>query len=299
MSFFHQLRHALSDPPPEYLLEISEAGIAMARSSAPGQTSFYALEPGVLTVSPLKDNVAQPEELARAVATLAPPNGKKRRRAALILPDFCTRLTVLDFDSFPGDAAEQLSLVRFRVKKSVPFDVESAVISFAAQPAAPNSKRRDVVVVVAALEIVAKYEAALRAAALHPGLVTVSTLAALNLVPNTGGAPLVAAKLTGRVLTVSALHHNVLRMVRCVELPEVTPNEVFGILQPTIAYMEDELEQRPERVLLCGFGEPDSTMRSDWKAELDVEIEAVHSRFGIAGQNNAGLLGYMQSWKES
>ncbi|MDX2154272.1 MAG: hypothetical protein SFV54_26260 [Bryobacteraceae bacterium] len=299
MSLLHQLRHALSDPPPEFLLEISEAGVAVARSSAPGQTSFYALEAGVLSVSPLRDNVAKPEELARAVATLAPPNGKKRRAAALILPDFCTRLTVLDFDSFPNEAAEQLSLVRFRVKKSVPFDVDSAVISYAVQPAEPNSKRRDVVVVVAALEIVAKYEAALRAAALHPGLVTVSTLEALNLVPASGAVPVVFAKLTGRVLTVTALHHNIVRMVRCVELPDVSPNEIFSILQPTIAFMEDELEQRPERVLLAGFGEPDSNMRADWKTELGVEVEAVHSRFGIAGQNNAGLLGYMQSLKES
>ena len=30
--------------------------------------------------------------------------GRKRRDVALILPDYCTRIAVLDFDSFPGDA---------------------------------------------------------------------------------------------------------------------------------------------------------------------------------------------------
>ena len=40
---------------------------------------------------------------------------KKRREAALILPDYCARVAVLDFDSFPADPKEQLSLVRFRL----------------------------------------------------------------------------------------------------------------------------------------------------------------------------------------
>ena len=89
---------------------------------------------------------------------------------ALILPDYCTRLAVLDFDSFPSDAAQQLSLIRFRLKRSVPFDVESAAISYWAQPAA--DKKMDVVAAVAPLEIVSRYEAPFRAAGMLPGLVT-------------------------------------------------------------------------------------------------------------------------------
>ena len=80
---------------------------------------------------------------------------------------------MLDFDNFPSDAKEQLSLVRFRVKRSVPFDVESAALSYWAQPA--EGKKVDVVVVVAPLEIVSRYEAPFRAAGMTPGLVTTSS----------------------------------------------------------------------------------------------------------------------------
>ena len=66
-------------------------------------------------------------------------------------------------DSFPTDPKEQLSLVRFRMKRSVPFDVESAVVGFHAQ--GRKGKGTDVVVVAAALEIMARYEAPFRAAA--------------------------------------------------------------------------------------------------------------------------------------
>ena len=33
---------------------------------------------------------------------------RKRKDVALILPDFCTRIAVLDFDNFPSDPKEQL-----------------------------------------------------------------------------------------------------------------------------------------------------------------------------------------------
>jgi type IV pilus assembly protein PilM len=251
----------------------------------------------VLNVSPLHDNVVEPEMLAREVRSIVPPApGKKRRKAAVILPDYCSRLTVLDFDSFPKDPAEQNTLVRFRVKKTVPFDVDSAAVGYHVQTrGGSNGKKLDVVVVVTALEIVARYEAPFRAAGLHPGLVTVSTLSALSLVPAAPPALYVVAKLAGRVLTVSVVEAGALKLVRCVELPDITPAEIFAILIPTIAYMEDELERRPDRVLLSGFGEQDLATKAEWEGELGVPVDVLRSRFGIASQSNAGLLGYLEA----
>ena len=91
-----------NDPPPAYAFELSEAGIASA-DVAKGQTAFHPLSAGTISVSPLRDNILMPDELAAAVRGLAPVNGnRKRRDAALILPDYCARVAVLDFDSFPG-----------------------------------------------------------------------------------------------------------------------------------------------------------------------------------------------------
>ncbi len=45
-----------------------------------------------------------------------------------------------------------------------------------------EGKKFDVVVVVAPLEVISGYEAPFRAAGMNPGLVTTSSLAALNLV---------------------------------------------------------------------------------------------------------------------
>ncbi len=67
---------------------------------------------------------------------------RKGKDVALILPDFCARIAVLDFDGFPADAKEQAALVRFRLKRSVPFDVETAALSYFAQPVAAQARRR-------------------------------------------------------------------------------------------------------------------------------------------------------------
>jgi type IV pilus assembly protein PilM len=295
MALRNKLTELITDPPPAYLFELSEAGIAytvLEKGAPAASVQFRPLDAGVLSVSPLHDNVQQPEILAAQVAGLVPANGaRKRRRAALILPDYAARIAVLDFDAFPTDPADQLSLVRFRIKKSIPFDIESATVSYHVQRGHGRTKI-EVVAAVIALEIVARYEAPFRAANYVPGFVTTSALAALNLVQAEGIA--VLAKLSGQALSVMVLDGPALRLARCVELEEASNEEMLAVLYPTLAYIEDELNSRASRLLLCGFGDA-SALAAEWQPELGVAIEPVHSRIGAAGPYNSGLLGYLET----
>ncbi len=127
----------LSEPLPPYVFEFSHAGLAWAARPVPGTeptTGFQAWDGDVLSISPVKDNVLRPDALERAVAAAVnasggPGTSKKLKSAAVILPDYSTRVAVLEFESFPSDSAEQLALVRFRMKKTVPFDWDDAEIS--------------------------------------------------------------------------------------------------------------------------------------------------------------------------
>src|SRR5580704_12751997 len=283
MSFLSQVTRLVKDPPPSHLFEISEAGIAFSHET---QTGFQPFEPGVLVASPVTDNILRPEVVASTIERIASVNGsKKRRPAAVILPDYAARVTVLDFDSFPSDAQEQLSLVRFRVKKSIPFDVESAAVSYFVQPPSGNQKKIEVLAVTVALEVIARYEALFRAAGFHPGLITTSTLAALNLYRGEG--VVVVAKLSGNVITVTVLAGNAIKLFRCVTLEEASEEEVLAVLHPTFAYVEDELGSPARRLILCGFpqGAPEG---------MRCEVEPLRSRFGAPGPFDAGLLGYME-----
>ncbi|MGH9627254.1 MAG: hypothetical protein ACRD7E_02655 [Bryobacteraceae bacterium] len=299
INWTNRLAGLLRELPPDHAFEISEAGIAYVRPGVSPETRFQPLENDVLSVSPLRDNVLRPEALAAAVKSLVTGTvSRKRNKAVVILPDYCARVAVLEFDAFPADPKEQLSLVRFRMKKSVPFDVDSAAIAYHPQPAAVQqpagaSKKLDVLVVVAALEIVGRYEAPFRAAGLQPGVVTTSVLAAADLDLSRGIS--VLAKLSGRVLTVAVLHSGVLKLVRCVELSVVTPEEIVAVLFPTVAYVEDEHAARPDRLLLCGLGALGEENSPAWESDLGLPVEPLRSKFGVPGEYNAGLLGYLQS----
>ena len=73
MSAFANL---LQDPPPTHAFELSEDGIAFAPVAQPGAgADFGRFEPGVLLVSPLHDNIQQPQVLLDHIQSLAPGNG--------------------------------------------------------------------------------------------------------------------------------------------------------------------------------------------------------------------------------
>jgi type IV pilus assembly protein PilM len=287
-----RFKSLLLDPPPAMAFEISQEGISMARLAARTEFGFQALKPGAITVSPLQENVLDAGAFLEAVKALISAQGaRKKKDTALILPDYCARLAVLDFDNFPTDAKEQSALVRFRLKRSVPFDVETAALSYFAQPAV--DKRVDVVVVTTPLEILSPYEAPFRAVGLNPGLVTVSSLAALDLAPDTGIN--LMAKLSGNVLSLLVREKARLKLARCLELPSPELDDVAAVLLPTFVYIEDNLGGRAEHLILCGFGARTEEAQRRFKEEMGVEVETVRSPLGVPAESNAGLLGYLRS----
>jgi type IV pilus assembly protein PilM len=284
-----KLKSVLQDPPPAMAFEISEAGISAARIGSRAELDFAPLPAGALAVSPLRENVIDEDAFSQTVRSLV--SSPKRKEAALILPDFCTRIAVLDFDSFPSEPKEQASLIRFRLKRSLPFDAESAALSYFAQPAL--RKHIDVVAVLTPQDIVARYEAPFRAAGLNPGLVTTSSLAALELASESGFS--VVAKITGRVITILAREKSTLKLVRCLEIPSSSLDDVAAVLAPTLVYVEDNLGGRAERLILCGFGAQSEGAQRRFEPEFGIAVEIMRSPLGVPGENNAGLLGYLRS----
>jgi type IV pilus assembly protein PilM len=287
-----RLKAMLLDPPPAMAFEISGAGIAAARIESRVELEFRPLKPGTLAISPVKENIVDGDEFSLAVRALAGgQTSRKRRDVALILPDNCARIVVLDFDAFPSDPKEQVALIRFRLKRSVPFDVESAAVSYCAQPAV--NKTTEVVAAVAPLEIVSRYEAPFRAAGMLPGLVTTSALAALELAPEGGITVLV--KITGQVLSVLVRSKSALKLARCLEMPSAELEDVAAVLVPTFVFVEDNLGGRPEKLILCGFGSRTEEAARRFAGELGVEVEPLRSPLGTPGEENSGLLGYLRS----
>jgi type IV pilus assembly protein PilM len=283
MSVLSRLTSVLRDPPPEFVFEIAADGIAMSRTRPPATMQYQPLAPGVLVPSPVRDNVTDADALADAVRKLVPP-GSGRRKAALILPDNALRITVLDFESLPAKEEERQSLIKFRIRKTLPFDVDEAAFSYHVQ--AGNK----VIVAVTPVEVIARYEAPFRAVGLHPGFITSSSLALLELLPTKGS--ILAAHRSSGALTVLALRDGILTLARSLELTENIADpvaEVSDDLYPTLIYLEDQTGHRPDKLILVGqVSDLPSPAAERLGTELNIPTEALH-------EDHPGLAGYLRS----
>lgn len=102
---------------------------------------------------------------------------QRSRDLTLIVPDGAARVLLLDFDALPAKPAEALSVVRFRLKKLVPFEVEHAAVSY--QVMASSRDSIQVLAVAMPGDLRAEYESLVRDAGFEPGAVLPSTLAAI------------------------------------------------------------------------------------------------------------------------
>ena len=124
-------------------------------------------------------NILDPEALRTALSGALGAVAGKSHDVIVVLPDVAIRMMLLDFDSLPAKREEIEPVIRFRLKKSLPFDVDHAMLSYDVTRA--NGTVR-AVAAVAPREIIEEYEKAFRDIGYEPGVVLPSSLAALGLV---------------------------------------------------------------------------------------------------------------------
>jgi len=169
-------------PPPPVAVEIAAGRVAAGRVTLAGtgrleglRTAVRPLAAGVVTASAVHPNVADGAALTAALRGLLETLGVAAdTEVTLLLPDLTARLAVLDFDTLPARRDELEPLARFRLRKSLPFAEEQAVIS--CQALGGNR----MLAVFADRARVDEYENALEAAGAHAATVLPSGLAALG-----------------------------------------------------------------------------------------------------------------------
>jgi type IV pilus assembly protein PilM len=302
---FDGLQHWLQDPPPALIFEITETGVSLARmgpkSRLPETMAFAPLAPGTVEASPVKENIHHPEALDQALAQVLEQAAplRKRKDAALLLPDNCARLAVLEFETLPSDSGERLTLIRWRLKKSVPFDVDTAAVSYQMQRSVAGSSAVSVLVAVSPAEVIGQYEAAVRRAGLHPGHVSVAVAEVLNLVEESGVTML--AKLSGRALSLAVVNEGQVRLVRSLEvglageaLTEDRLREMAADLYPTFVYVADNLGSPVSRLVLAGFGTSFDLARDVFRRELGSDAEPLKGPQGLIETDQAGIWGFLR-----
>jgi type IV pilus assembly protein PilM len=281
-------------PHPAVVCEISATHVAAAKWNGRARSlDGFAVEhlpPGALTPSPVDVNVVNAEAVQGALSKVLAQLPGRGQDLALLIPDPVVRVFILPFDSFPRRMDEGIPMLRFRLKKSVPFDVEETVVSFMRQTG--REGKLEVVASLARQRIVREYEAVVKAAGMNAGVVLSSTLAALPLLDEEGPALLV--RMSGKNLTTVIVNGNNLCVYRstgmAVEADLLDPQAMLDELFPAVAYYQDTWGDSIKSVRLAGFGSRAEMLQEVLQKEMGCEALPLSAGRGALATDGRKLM---------
>src|SRR3974390_1868506 len=123
-----------NNPRPRVACEVSAERVVAARAGAGAQSleavSAQNLAAGTVTPGLQNANIGARDALVTALRDSLAPVAGRSRDITLVIPDASTRILLLDFDTLPDEPEDADSVVRFRLKKTLPFDVDASAGSF-------------------------------------------------------------------------------------------------------------------------------------------------------------------------
>lgn len=288
MSTSLRLPSWLSPPQPEVAVEIAHGRVTVVQVSAGSRPTVtgYATESladGVVVPSLTTTNIANPRVVAEALKRALGKAGiKTPSRVALIVPDTVARVTLLPFEQMPSRQADLEQLIRWQVKKAVPFSVDDAVLSYV--PAASDAGTTTLAAVVARREVLAEYEAVTDAINAHAGLVDIASFNVINAVIASGAAPTsdwLLVCIAGDSTTLAIMRGRSLMFHRHRPLTDSEP--LNALVHQTAMYHEDRLGgTRFAKVFVSGGGPGVSggheRARQEIAERLKVDVETLDAR---------------------
>jgi type IV pilus assembly protein PilM len=211
------------------------------------------LAPGSVVPDLVENNLRQRTAVREGIETALGGVAGRSRDVIAIVPDAAVRIMLVDFETLPSDHEEALGVVRFRLKKSLPFDVDKAKVSYHSQKIKGEMK---VVAAVALGSVIEDYEAAFREAGFSPGVVLPSTLAALGAAE--GKRPTLVIKVDAHTTSLAILNEDQLQLFRTLENARgitISGEQLAEEVYPSIVFFQDTYELNIEQIYVAGLPE--------------------------------------------
>ncbi len=242
---------------PKLACEIAPDRVIAGRAADSGQVlelcSTSELAPGCVVPDLTENNLRQRSSVIHALREVLASVGGRGKDVAAILPDAAVRVVLLDFETLPDNRLEAESVVRFRLRKSLPFDVDKAKVSYQAQTS-DNTMR--VVAAVALNSVIEDYESAFVEAGFSPGVVLPSMLAALGGVAGDTGTLVV--KVDSRTTSIAILDKKQLLLFRTLENTRgVTINgeQLAEDIYPSVVFFQDTYNTNIDQIFVAGISD--------------------------------------------
>jgi len=135
-----------------------------------------------LTAANTHDRPVVMGALARVLERVGRP-----RRVGLVVPDVVAKVSLVKFEKVPPRAQDLDQLVRWQVRKTAPFPIEQAQISY--EPGLHAADGQEFIVSLARRDVIEEYEKLCGEAGAHAGLVDLSTFNVVNAILAGRAAP--------------------------------------------------------------------------------------------------------------
>jgi type IV pilus assembly protein PilM len=181
--------------------------------------------------------------------------GARGFEISVVIPDDSSRISFVTAETLPSRSEDREAFVRWKLKKSVPFDVDEAQIAYhvLGPTMGGDEKGVDLMVAMSPRPIVQEYEELLEKLNIHAGYVVPSSVAAMNLYPTAapGSRP-------EDVLFVKIGPDSIATMVFQNDRPRfyrrVADMSLYDAVYPTMMYYQDKLGGKAlAGAMVCGY----------------------------------------------
>ena len=255
------IAEVFSPQAPLWACELTSKDVIVA-----GVTSHRNRIAGKLTSElPAGRNIEAARPMVRELLSHA---GLKGSEIAVVVPDDTARIAFLTAEHPSKNSAEQRTFIRWKLKKSIPFDVDSAQIAYRILGPHSGGVGVDLLVALSPRSIVEEYEKLFDSMDIQAGMVLPSTLAALNLF-NPPAADTLFLKVAPDCVTTTIFQNRRAQFYR-----RVTDASLYDAVYPTLMYYQDKLGGKTlEQLVVCGYD-----------SDLRLPLDEIQEKLGLAAE---------------
>jgi type IV pilus assembly protein PilM len=275
---------------PKLACEIAADRVLVGRLAEDGRSleasAARELAPGSVIPDLVEGNLRQREAVSAAVQSALGSVGARSHDVIAVVPDAAVRVVLLEFDTLPADYEEAAGVVRFRMKKSLPFDVDKARVSYHAQKSSEGVR---VIAAVALASVIEDYEATFRDAGFSPGVVLPSMLAALGAAA--GERPTLVVKVDARTTSIAILNADQLELFRTLENTRgvtITGEQLAEEVYPSVVFFQDTYHLNIERIFVAGISDIGGAAPA-LRAQTGAEVQELVNPSQLGASNGSSV----------
>jgi type IV pilus assembly protein PilM len=268
------------------------AARGVERGHAVEMCAASELAPGSVVPDLTEINLRERKGVVETVKQILSDVGGRSRDVIAVLPDAAVRVMLLDFEALPAKRDEAEGVVRFRLKKSLPFDVDKSMVSYHAQPPLNDEKGVKVIAAVALSTVVEDYESVFREAGYTPGVVMPSMLAALGAAD--AERPTLVVKVDARTNSIAILDKHQVLLFRTLENSRgvtITGEQLAEEIYPSIVFFQDTYNLSIAQIFVAGLSDSSGAIAA-LRAATDIEVKEL-----VNPAQLGGAVGSIPRWR--